>query len=289
MASELDKKQASEAANAASDVQHDSAAAAALTVGETATAAPKATKRSHLGAGIVAALSAVLLLIGGAAVALQVPTPLNELFGAGQQQEQAVDDESAYADSSNAADTDDGATEETPDEAEASDEPSDEAAGDESASDGQTQDAATGGAAATTGGASSGSASSSQSPSQQSSGSGSSASSSSGSQGAAQVSTVTVTVSVSSSAVGNPVSGSATPTFNKGATVYDALCAVGLSVNASNTAYGVYVAAIGGLAEKEHGSTSGWMYSVNGATPMTACSNYVLKNGDVVQWYYVTG
>lgn len=46
---------------------------------------------------------------------------------------------------------------------------------------------------------------------------------------------------------------------------------------------------IGGLAEKEHGGHSGWMYSVNGAVPMTACSNYVLSNGDSVSWYYVTG
>lgn len=96
-------------------------------------------------------------------------------------------------------------------------------------------------------------------------------------------------VSVSSSAVGNPVSGGGTFTFNQGATVYDALCACSLSMNASNTGYGIYVSAIGGLAEKEHGGHSGWMYSVNGAVPMTACSNYVLSNGDSVSWYYVTG
>ena len=96
-------------------------------------------------------------------------------------------------------------------------------------------------------------------------------------------------VSVSSYAVGNPVSGGGTFTFNQGATVYDALCACDLSMNASNTGYGIYVSAIGGLAEKEHGGHSGWMYSVNGAVPMTACSNYVLSNGDSVSWYYVTG
>ena len=98
-----------------------------------------------------------------------------------------------------------------------------------------------------------------------------------------------MTVSVTSSAVGNPVSSGGTFTFNEGATVYDALCALGLSVNAHGSSYGTYVAAIGGLAEKQHGGTSGWMYSVNGATPMTACSNYVLSNGDNVVWYYVTG
>lgn len=112
----------------------------------------------------------------------------------------------------------------------------------------------------------------------------------SGGQGGSQESNyVTVTVSVTSSAVGNPVSSGGTFTFNEGATVYDALCALGLSVNAHGSSYGTYVSAIGGLAEKRYGGTSGWMYSVNGTTPMTACSNYVLSNGDNVVWYYVTG
>ena len=113
---------------------------------------------------------------------------------------------------------------------------------------------------------------------------------SAGNQGGSQESSyVTVTVSVTSSAVGNPVSSGGTFTFNEGATAYDALCALGLSVNAHGSSYGTYVAAIGGLAEKEHGGTSGWMYSVNGVAPNTACSNYVLSNGDSVVWYYVTG
>lgn len=113
--------------------------------------------------------------------------------------------------------------------------------------------------------------------------------SSGGQSGSQESNYVTVTVSVTSSAVGNPVSSGGTFTFNEGATVYDALCALGLSVNAHGSSYGTYVSAIGGLAEKQHGGTSGWMYSVNGATPMTACSNYVLSNGDNVVWYYVTG
>lgn len=107
--------------------------------------------------------------------------------------------------------------------------------------------------------------------------------------GSQQPGYITVTVSVTSSSVGNPVSSGGTFTFNEGATVYDALCALGLSINAHGSSYGTYVAAIGGLAEKEHGGTSGWMYSVNGVTPNTACSNYVLSNGDSVVWYYVTG
>lgn len=144
-----------------------------------------------------------------------------------------------------------------------------ESAGGSSSSDGSSS----GGGSATGGGSASNSG-------------GASAGNQDGSQ---QSGYVTVTVSVTSSAVGNPVSSGGTFTFNEGATVYDALCALGLSVNAHGSSYGTYVAAIGGLAEKEHGGTSGWMYSVNGTAPMTACSNYVLSNGDNVVWYYVTG
>ena len=153
---------------------------------------------------------------------------------------------------------------------------------------GETSAAQNTGAADTSsssGGASSGGGQSSGGASASSGGS-----TSSGGQGGSQESSyVTVTVSVTSSAVGNPVSSGGTYTFNEGATVYDALCALGLSVNAHGSSYGTYVAAIGGLAEKQYGGTSGWMYSVNGSTPMTACSNYVLSNGDNVVWYYVTG
>lgn len=142
--------------------------------------------------------------------------------------------------------------------------------GGSSASDGSSSSAGSttgGGSASNGGGASTGDQGGSQQPSH----------------------VVTVTVSVTSSAVDNPVSSGGTFTFNEGATPYDALCALGLSINARPSSYGTYVAAIGGLAEKEHGGTSGWMYSVNGKTPNTACSNYILKNGDTVVWYYVTG
>ena len=101
--------------------------------------------------------------------------------------------------------------------------------------------------------------------------------------------TVTVSISVDSSAVGGPVSGSGTFTFEEGATVYDALCALGLSVGSQDSIHGVYVSAINGLAEKEHGASSGWMYAVNGRLPNMACSAYKLVDGDSIQWRYVTG
>lgn len=99
--------------------------------------------------------------------------------------------------------------------------------------------------------------------------------------------TVTVSVSVSSSAADGRVSGSAHPTFKKGATAYDALCATGLPVSTKSSQYGLYVSAIGGLAEFEYGGKSGWMYSVNGSAPNVSCEKYVLKDGDTVSWYYV--
>ena len=164
--------------------------------------------------------------------------------------------------------------------------------GDGSSSDNSASSGSSDSGPSSSSSAGSGLSSSSSGASSSSSGSSSSSSSAGGSSQpgtSAPAGTVTVYVSVSSSAVGNPVSGGGTFTFNQGATVYDALCACGLSMNASNTGYGIYVSAIGGLAEKEHGGHSGWMYSVNGAVPMTACSNYVLSNGDSVSWYYVTG
>lgn len=101
--------------------------------------------------------------------------------------------------------------------------------------------------------------------------------------------TVTVSISVDSSAVGGPVSGSGTFTFEEGATVYDALCALGFSIGSQDSIHGVYVSSINGLTEKEHGASSGWMYAVNGKLPNMACSAYKLVDGDSIQWRYVTG
>lgn len=101
--------------------------------------------------------------------------------------------------------------------------------------------------------------------------------------------TVTVSISVDSSAVGGLVSGSGTFTFEEDATVYDALCALGLSIGSQDSIHGVYVSSINGLAEKEHGASSGWMYAVNGKLPNMACSAYKLVDGDFIQWRYVTG
>lgn len=111
-------------------------------------------------------------------------------------------------------------------------------------------------------------------------------SASASSSASARPATVTVSVTVDSSAADGRVSGGANPTFEQGATVYDALMACGLSVNASSTPLGIYVNAIGGLAEKEYPGESGWKYSVNGEVIMRSCDSVVLQDGDVVLWFY---
>lgn len=78
-------------------------------------------------------------------------------------------------------------------------------------------------------------------------------------------------------------------TLKKGATVFDALSSVcssnGVSLKHQNKAY---IQSIGGLAEMDCGRSSGWMYRVNGETPMKGASKYTLSDGDRIEWYYVT-
>ena len=306
--------------------RRDSAEAAALTVGSPSSSsssqtapsgmAPKRTSLSLATRAGIAALAVVsVLFIGASAFALTngfglpADSPVvkaAESVGIARsvdvEASSAEGSDQAKADKDEASNETNAADKKSEDKKDAS---SDTSGSDESKSkgDGSSSDnsdssgSSDSGSSSSSGGSSSsnadsGSSSSSSGASSSSSGSSSSSSSAGGSSQpgtSAPAGTVTVYVSVSSSAVGNPVSGGGTFTFNQGATVYDALCACGLSMNASNTGYGIYVSAIGGLAEKEHGGHSGWMYSVNGAVPMTACSNYVLSNGDSVSWYYVTG
>jgi len=302
--------------------RRDSAEAAALTVGSPSSSSSSQTARSGSASkrtslslatrvGIAALAVVSVLFIGASAFALtngfglpadspvvKAAESVGIVRSADVEAASAEGSDQAKADKDEASNETNAADKESEDKKDAS---SDASGSDESKSkgDGSSSDNSdssgssdSGSGSSSSSSAGSGSSSSSSGTSSSSSGSSSSSSSAGGSSQpgtSAPAGTVTVYVSVSSSAVGNPVSGGGTFTFNQGATVYDALCACGLSMNASNTGYGIYVSAIGGLAEKEHGGHSGWMYSVNGAVPMTACSNYVLSNGDSVSWYYVTG
>lgn len=222
--------------------------------------------------------------VAGKSVAGSGSTASRKTEAAGSSSSDAVDSESKDSDESDSKDKSESSDKKSDKD---SKEKKSEGKGGKKSGDksGSQNSGSTGGSSASDG--SSSSAGSTTGGGSASNGGGASTGDQGGSQQPSHV--VTVTVSVTSSAVGNPVSSGGTFTFNEGATPYDALCALGLSINARPSSYGTYVAAIGGLAEKEHGGTSGWMYSVNGKTPNTACSNYVLSNGDNVVWYYVTG
>ncbi len=60
----------------------------------------------------------------------------------------------------------------------------------------------------------------------------------------------------------------------------------GFSLKVKSWSYGLFVDCIGGICTKALSSTSGWMYSVNGNTPMVSSDQYNLKAGDTVIWYY---
>lgn len=227
---------------------------------------PKKLTRAHkIALGIISA--ACCCLIGISAFALAAPDALNQ----GNQAEATQQANSTSTDYGN----------DVPQEGQ-----SNEAAD----QDGNTQDESDGASGSQSKNAEKGNGTSSNSGNKASSSSNSS-SSNGNSQGttanSTTSSTVTVSVSVSSGAADGRVSGSAHPTFKKGATAYDALCATGLPVSTKSSQYGLYVSAIGGLAEFEYGGKSGWMYSVNGIAPNVSCGKYVLKDGDSVSWYYV--
>ncbi|MGN1421020.1 MAG: DUF4430 domain-containing protein [Eubacterium sp.] len=81
-----------------------------------------------------------------------------------------------------------------------------------------------------------------------------------------------------------------TVTVPSGSTAYDVLekaCSDNnIKLNAQKTAYGVYVAGINNIDEKDCGKSSGWIYSVNDAFPQKSCGLYKLSNGDRVVFSY---
>ncbi len=73
-------------------------------------------------------------------------------------------------------------------------------------------------------------------------------------------------------------------------TVFDALCAARdeykIHMEYSGGKKTAYIEGIGNLYERDGGRWSGWMYNVNGQYPDEGCSDYILQNGDRIQWNY---
>ena len=78
-------------------------------------------------------------------------------------------------------------------------------------------------------------------------------------------------------------------TFTEGETAYDAalrtLQSEKLHYEADATKYFL---AIGNLYAGDCGELSGWLYTVNGESPTVGASQYTLKDGDSIRFYYVT-
>ncbi len=78
--------------------------------------------------------------------------------------------------------------------------------------------------------------------------------------------------------------------LSNGATAFGALAAAckeqQIRLDYTGTSYGVYIKGIGGIYEFDHGSTSGWLYRVNGEIPSVSAAAYHLKSGDTVEFVY---
>jgi len=79
-------------------------------------------------------------------------------------------------------------------------------------------------------------------------------------------------------------------TIKNGSTAYDAVKIActdnGVTINASNSQYGTYIAGFNNIDEKDCGNQSGWLYSVNGKTPGKSCGKYIVSNGDNIVFSY---
>lgn len=78
--------------------------------------------------------------------------------------------------------------------------------------------------------------------------------------------------------------------IKKDSTVLDVLKTVNqkydLNLKTRKSSYGTYIYGIGNIEEKICGSTSGWMYSVNGIFPGQSASSYRLNDNDKIKWCF---
>ena len=80
--------------------------------------------------------------------------------------------------------------------------------------------------------------------------------------------------------------------YREGITAFDLLTETAeeknISVVFSGSKSSPYVTSINGLCEKQHGPSSGWVYTVNGKMVMLSSGKCTLNPDDVVQWKYIT-
>ena len=79
-------------------------------------------------------------------------------------------------------------------------------------------------------------------------------------------------------------------TIREGDTVLDVLSEVTASshiaLDKTGSGDSAYIRGIGFIYEQSFGPLSGWMYEVNGISPMVGCGQYVCLDGDRIEWIY---
>ncbi len=51
----------------------------------------------------------------------------------------------------------------------------------------------------------------------------------------------------------------------------------------------IYINGINGLYERDCGSASGWVYSINNEFPMASSGGYTVKDGDIIEFHFTDG
>ena len=76
----------------------------------------------------------------------------------------------------------------------------------------------------------------------------------------------------------------------EGTTVYDVLSRAAMENDVHIETNGIgdmlYIQGIGNIYEFDYGDLSGWVYRVNGVQPSESCGEYLLRDGDVIEWIY---
>ncbi len=78
--------------------------------------------------------------------------------------------------------------------------------------------------------------------------------------------------------------------LSRGDSAFDALASAArekrVRVDYIGSVYGLYITAIGNIYEYGFGENSGWVYRVNGEVPDKSCGEYVLSDGDFLEFLY---
>ncbi|MEA4816954.1 MAG: DUF4430 domain-containing protein [Lachnospiraceae bacterium] len=83
--------------------------------------------------------------------------------------------------------------------------------------------------------------------------------------------------------------------FDEGESVFDILILAlgneGIDVEYTKSPFlnSYYISGINGISEFDYGTSSGWLYYVNGEMPAYACSEYKVSKGDKIEFIYTCG